>query len=63
MVHTMAKPGQGSWGFGVLGVQLISQGAFLIIQQGAKGADWLPYAQSGLGVLALIAGILILIGK
>jgi hypothetical protein len=51
---------RGNGGFSLLSIQLILQGSFLIFK------NVLPYTdeiQIGLGVLAIIAGILILIGK
>lgn len=51
---------RGNWGFSLLAVQLILQGFFMVFR---STFGWVEEAQIGLGILAIIAGILIFVGK
>lgn len=51
---------RGNWGFSLLAVQLILQGAFMAL---GPATDELEIVKIGLGIMAGIAGLLILVGK
>ncbi len=59
---TTSENSQGRWGMGTLAIQLIGQGAFLILK-GQMSDEYVTWVQLGLGTLAILAGLLIAIGK